>query len=220
MNSKNKKMLAILIVALITAAIAAVSIYFFLSPQKTTVYVFKDNYKAGEAVTEEMLTTIQCDSKIVTAGKSADTSSKFVTGKNIEEVLNTGDSLRMDVAAGMPLTLSLLSVNGGSNVEMNMDPAKIAVSVPADSITAITNELKEGSRVNIYTTGEDLTTVLLFQNMRVLAVNRDSSGMINSLTLEVNAEESVKLINAVSYSSLYFGLIDSSGYEYVEGNAE
>ena len=142
---------------------------------------------------------------------------RFVTGADIKAVLNSGDSLRMDVAEGMPLTLSILSVTGGSSVEMNMDPAKIAVTVPVTSITGVTKDLKEGSRVNIYTTGGDANgTTLLFQNMRVLSVEKDSNGELSSATIEVSTDESLKLVYAANTSSIYFGLVDSSGYEYTE----
>lgn len=175
MNAKNKKIIMILLTALVIAVIGGIALYMYLVPQKTTVYVFNDNYQAGTALTEKMLTPVQADSKIVVAGKNSNTSSRFVTGADIKAVLNSGDSLRMDVAEGMPLTLSILSVTGGSSVEMNMDPAKIAVTVPVTSITGVTKDLKEGSRVNIYTTGGDANgTTLLFQNMRVLSVEKDS----------------------------------------------
>lgn len=217
MNSKNKGMIAILIVGILSAVLGAAALFFFLTPQKTTVYVFKNNYKAGEVLTEEMLTPVQCDSNIVVSGKTTDTASRFVTGADIKTVLDTGDSLRMDVSEGMPLTLSLLSVNGGSTVEMNMDPAKIAVTVPINDVSGVTKDLKEGSRVNIYATGVDAPgTTLLFQNMRVLSVGKDNNGSIVSATIEVTTDESLKLVYAANYSTIYFGLVDSSGYEYVE----
>lgn len=218
MKSKNRKIVIILVMAILVAVVAAVALYLYLTPQKTTVYVFKDNFEAGELLTEEMLTPIQADSSIVVAGNKTDTASRFVTGGDIQTVLNTGDSLRMDVAEGMPLTLSMLSVNGGSSVEMNMDPSKIAVTVPVTAITGVTNDLKEGSRVNIYATGvnENGGTTLLFQNMRVLTVQKDANGGLSSATIEVDANQSLKLIYAANYSSIYFGLVDSSGYEFTE----
>lgn len=216
-NAKNKKIIMILLTALVIAVIGGIALYMYLVPQKTTVYVFNDNYQAGTALTEKMLTPVQADSKIVVAGKNSNTSSRFVTGADIKAVLNSGDSLRMDVAEGMPLNLSILSVTGGSSVEMNMDPAKIAVTVPVTSITGVTKDLKEGSRVNIYTTGGDANgTTLLFQNMRVLSVEKDSNGELSSATIEVSTDESLKLVYAANTSSIYFGLVDSSGYEYTE----
>ena len=215
-NNKSKNIIIILVVAILCAVVSGTMLFTYLQPQKTTVYVFKDNYSAGDVLTSDMLTAIQCDSSIVVAGAEADTSSRFVTGADITSVLNTGDSLRMDVSEGMPLTLSMLSVSGGSSVEMNMDPSKIAVTVAADNVSGVTPELKEGSRVNVYATGVDADgTTLLFQGMRVLAVNTGTNGL-TSLTLECTADESLKLVYAANYASLYFGLIDSTGYEYTQ----
>lgn len=217
MKSKNRKIVIILVMAILVAVITAFALYLYLTPQKTTVYVFRDNYEAGEALTEDMLTAIQADSSIVVAGKNTDTASRFVTGKDIQTVLNAGDSLRMDVAEGMPLTISMLSVNGGSSVEMNMDPSKIAVTVPVTSVSGVTNDLKEGSRVNIYAlSAEGGGTTLLFQNMRVLAVQKDDTGALSSATIEVDADQSLKLIYASNYNGIYFGLVDSTGYEFTE----
>lgn len=98
-----------------------------------------------------------------------------------------------------------------------MDPSKIAVSVPVTDVTGVTNDLREGSRVNVYAAGVDsVGTSLLFQNMRILAVAHDSSGALTSATIEVDARESLELIYAATYSSVYLGLVDGSGYEYTE----
>ena len=219
MNSKNKGIIMLLIAAVVVGIIGGVALITYMKPQKTTVYAFKDNYKAGTEVTSDMLTAVQCDSKIVTAGKKTDTSSKFVTGANLKAVLNSGDSLRMDVSEGMPLTLSMLSLNGGSTVEMNMDPTKLAVTVPVTNVSGVTNDLKEGSRVNIYAMGVDTPgTTLLFQNMRVINTQKDN-GTLSSATIEVDVDQSLKLVYAANYSTIYLGLVDSTGYEATD-NAE
>lgn len=183
MSKKNRRIVLIVVLAAFVSILGGVSLYSYLTPQKTTVYVFKDNYESGTTVTKSMLTAVRCDSKIVVAGKNTDTSSKFVTGENLDAVLKTGDSLRMDVSTGMPLTLALLSVNGGSDVEKNMDPKSIAVTVPISDITGVSNDLKNGSRVNIYETAEGGKTVLAFQGMRILSTAKDSSGTLTSATI-------------------------------------
>ena len=38
----------------------------------------------------------------------------------------------------------------------DMDPTKVAVTVPVTNVSGVTNDLKEGSRVNIYAMGEIL----------------------------------------------------------------
>lgn len=213
-KSKNGKILLILLVAIITAVLGGFSLYTYLTPQKTTVYVFKENYEAGTNVTEDMLTPVSCDSNILVAGSDADINSMFVTGNNIQEVLKSGDALRIDVAEGMPLTQSILSIAGGTQIEQVMDPSKIAVTIPVDNVTGVTETLQPGSRVNIYATGlESEETQLLMENMRVLSVHTDNNGGISSATIEVTQNESLKLIYAATNASLYLGLVNSSGYQ-------
>lgn len=218
MNNKNKKIILILAIAVALSIIGGVAIYQYLNPKKVTVYVFNDNYDTGTVLKSSMLTSIKCDAAIVVAGKTADTSARFVTGENINEVLETGDSLRMDVSDGMPLTLAMLSVNGGSSIEMNMDPSKVAVTIPVSSISGVTTDLKEGSRVNIYSTGldESEATTLIFQKMRVLSTSRDSNGALTAATIEVTSEESLKLVYAANNSTIYLGLVDNAGYKEIE----
>lgn len=218
MNVKDKKILMILLIAITFALAGGLSLYLFLSPQKTTVYVFNDNYESGTALSENMLVPVRCDSKIISAGKETDTKSKFVTGNEITEILNSGDHLRMDVAEGMPLTKSELFINGGSDIEKNIHTGMIAVTIPMDSITGTAKGIREGSHVNIYATGfqgNDGTT-LLFQNMNVIAVEKNDNGVLTSVTVEVDANQSLKLIYAQNNSTLNLAVVDSAGYEYTE----
>lgn len=216
---KNRKIILILVLAFIVAVIGGVALYFYLTPQKTTVYTFKENYSAGTAITQDMLTPVQADANIYYGGAKSDISSYYVTGDNISEVLKSGDSLRTDVVKGMPFTISLLTAGGGSKVEMQMDPTKIAITVPITNITGVTNELKSGSRVNVYVTGEGggdsevYSTKLIFQNMRVLSVSYAQGNTLESATLECNIEQSMELVYYASTYSIYLGLIDGTGYQ-------
>ena len=60
--------------------------------------------------------------------------------------------------------------------------------VSEESLDAVSyTHLKEGSRVNIYTTGGDANgTTLLFQNMRVLSVEKDSNGCLLYTSKHIN----------------------------------
>lgn len=217
---KNKKIILILILAFIVAVLGGVAIYFYLTPQKTTIYAFKENVSAGTVVTEDMLVPVQADSNIYFGGGKTDASDYYVTGENITEVLKSGDSLRSDVVQGMPFTFALLTSGGGSNVEMQMDTSKIAITIPVTNVTGVTNELKVGSRVNVYATGgdygEDYITQLLFQNMRVLNVGKDASANLNTVTLEVDSDQSMKLVYYSTFDTLYLGLVDGASYQYTD----
>ena len=217
-TTKDKMLLYVILVAVVLAVALRAMVYSYLNPKKTTMWVFNDNYKAGTPLTESMLKSVRADDTIVMAGATAKADAIFVVGDEVKALVNSGDSLRMDVVKDMALTKSILSVAGGNSLEMMMDPSKIAVTVPADSFSGITDALAEGSRVNMYATvhnGDNISTTLLFQNLRVLGTSKKDN-VINGITLEVTAEQSLKLVNAAEYTSLHFGLIDPTGYQAVE----
>lgn len=216
MNAKNKKLLILLIAAIIVAVLAGFLTYRYLTPQKTTIYMFNSNYSAGDVVDMTKLQTVTVDATIMAGGRAESTDGRFVTGNDIGAVLGQTNVLRMDVAAGMPLTYSMLSVTGGSTVETYMDPTKIAVTVAVNGITGVTNDLKAGSRVNVYVSGINEDGITLFlQNMRIISANT-TNGSLTSATFECDQNQALKLIYAATYSSIYLGLVDQNSYQYTE----
>ena len=217
---KNKKAIIILCIAIVCAIISGVGLYSFLVPQRATIYVYKGNYEAGTTLTSDMLTPMQVDARIVSNGANKSTDSYYITSSTINDVLKKGNKLKTNVVKGMPVIPQQLSVEGGNALEYVMKPESIAVTIPVNSNTGITNDLKAGSRVNIYTCHKANSggqqTQLLFQNMKVLAVYK-SDGQITSVTIEVNHSESLKLIYATTYEIVYLGLVNESGYQSSEG---
>lgn len=214
--SKNKIITSLIIGAILFSSLAAFLIYHYMSPSRGTMYVFNDSYSAGDQLTADMLTPVQVDSTIIVAGKRTNASAQFVTPNEYQALIRSGDSLRMDVSEGMPLTTSMLSVSGGSTVEMNMKSDAIAVTVAVDEYTGITNDLKEGSHVNIYANINSQTT-LIQQNKRILEVFKEN-GTITGVSIEENIQESMELIYAVTNGNIYLGLVDATGYQAAEGS--
>ena len=149
---KNSKILMVLAIALVFTIAAGICAYQILSPQRTTIYVFNKNYKAGTTLTSDMFTPIQVDSKIVVAGAGAPISHRFITQAEFPTLLRANDSLKSDVGEGTPLVISLLSVTGGNAIEMSMQATAIAVTVDVNSTTGVTNDLAPGASVNVYVT--------------------------------------------------------------------
>ena len=214
--TKNKIITTLIIAALFLSSLAAYLIYQFMSPSRSTIYVFNGSYNSGEQLTSDMLTPIQVDSTIVVAGKKSNVASHFITPDEYASVVQSGDSLRMDVNEGMPLTSSMLSISGGSSVEMNMKSDAIAVTIPVDQFTGITNNLKEGARVNIYS-NLDSTTSLIQQNKRILDVFKSSEGEIIGVSIEETIQESMELIYSATNGTIYLGLVAATGYQSSEG---
>lgn len=212
---KNKQILIAIILAVVFALGAAYGVYRILEPQRTTIYVFNDDYTTGTQVTADMLTPVQVDASIIVAGGAASTSSQFITSSEYRDMLQSGNSLRIDVAKGMPIMTSMLSLIGGSRIEMTMQSTAIAITVSVDDVTGITNDLGPGARVNVYVTYGTSGTMLLLENMRVLAVNKTTTGDLISATIEVDNADALKLIEAANRGSIYLGLVNGNGYESV-----
>ena len=218
-SPKNRALLLIILIGVAFAVLAGFGVHSYLSPKRTTYWCFNSDYKAGTALTEDMLYAVQADAGILVAGAGQQASAQFITGAEKAAIVNSGDSLRIDVTTGMPLMKGMLSVNGGTAIEMSMDPAKVCVTLPCTSITGVSDGLTKGSRVNVYATGYSesgtTATTLIFQAMKVADTGiRD--GVLQSITLETTVEESLKLINYQNSATLYFGLVDQNGYQYAE----
>jgi len=216
-SAKNKKIVLLILISVLCAAIAGFGAYKILTPQRTTVYVFNANYTAGTRVTGSMLTSVEVDNTLVVAGSSVATKDYLVTDANIDAVLNSAGVLRTDVYSGNILVSSLLSTTGGTRVEMAMGPDKVAVTVGANSITSVTPELYYGCRVNVYANYSD-STVLILQSQRVLSVSYEN-GYVSGVTLECSAADSLRLIHAYTYGTVHLGLVDASGYVPTTDNA-
>ena len=211
-SAKSRKILIVLLLALAMMIAAAFSAYQVLAPNRATIFVFNENYPAGTQVTREMLTGIQVDSSLLVGGSSVPVGDRYVTGNNINTVLQTASILRMDVYSGTAIMSSMLTTTGGNQIEQRMRQDSVAITIPANNVTGVTSELSFGSRINVYAS-YNAETVLLLQNMRVLRTTRGSGGLA-SITIEVTVEESLKLVHAQTYGSVHMGIVDAHGYQY------
>lgn len=214
-TTKDRKIIMTIAAAAVLTLLFGVLLVQFLAPRRTTVYVFKSSYNAGTALSEEMISPMQVDSKIVIAGNRYDAGNQYVTAAEMNKILKKGDSLRVEVSKGMTLTTSMLTTAGGTSVEANMNKSSIAVTVPVTNTTGVTKEIKPGTYVNVYASTE-VGTSLLYEKMRVLEVYR-SNGDLNGVSLETNQEQSMKLIYSAKYGEIHLGIVDGSGYQFNEG---
>lgn len=211
-TAKNKKIVTILLVAIVLACIAGFGVYQILSPTRTTVYVFNNDYEAGTQISKSMLNAIQVDSNLIEGSGTISTGEYFITDSNYNTVLQSAGILRSDVHAGTALMKSMLTTTGGNAIEMTMKRNAVAVTIGATPVSGVTNELSAGSRVNVYTSYDGETSLPL-QNIRVLSVGK-SDGVLSRVTLEVDVSQSMQLIHAYTYGTVHLGLVDATGYQY------
>lgn len=212
-KQKNKKIIIVVSIAIVSAIIAGILLFAFLTPQRTTVYVFKENYKAGTMLSGDMLTPIQVDSTIMTAGASNRTSSCFITRDTYSTVVQVNDALKVDVDKGTPLMASMLTSTAGNDVEVRMSATSVAVTVPVTSITGVTADIKPESHINVYVTYNSGETHLILENIRVLATISGNDGL-SGLTLELDNDKATKVIAATNTGTIYCGLVNGDGYQY------
>ena len=77
MNVKNKKLLILLVAAVIVAVLAGFLTYRYLTRQKTTVYMFNSNYATGEVVDMAKLQTVTVDASIMAGGRTEPTDGRL-----------------------------------------------------------------------------------------------------------------------------------------------
>jgi Flp pilus assembly protein CpaB len=212
-TSKNRKIIFVLVAAVLFAFLAAFAAYKLLTPSRTTVFVFEKEYTAGTQVTRSMLVPLQVDSTILTGGRSFTTGDYYVTGTNINAVLQSAGILRTDVQGGTALMSSMLTTTGGNSIEMAMRKDAIAITIGVNNISGVTDELSYGSRVNVYASYE-IETVLMLQNIRVLRTTHNNG--LTSVTLELDHEQSMRLVHASTFGLIHLGLVDANGYQYTQ----
>jgi Flp pilus assembly protein CpaB len=218
---KTKKISLIIIIVL--AILVGIGVYSALNSKRVEIYLFKDDYKAGTLITEDMFVTQQVDKSIVEdaiANRGA-TGVIFVTKNNIAEAI--GHYLRYDVYKGTPFLSNNVDVMGGSPAEVHLGKNMVAVTIPVDNMTGVTHLLGTDSRINIYAGFEqdfEKHTVQLLENVRVLDVLIDyyqsEIPVLAGVTVEVTQEEAVSLTHVLMFGSVRLGAVKVGQYEPAE----
>ena len=216
---KNKAPLIILSFGIILALIAVWLIANFLTPKRTTVYVFNNGYKAGTEIKTTMLTAMQVDSTLIVAGNETSLSGYFITSDNISKLVKAGDTLRFDVGKGKPFMASDIASYGTNEVEVRLAETSIGITIAVDNITGVTPNLKAESHVNVYSAQRNGLTQLILENIRVIAVN-NSNGALSSVTLELNNDQAKALISAKTVGTIQLGIVNGNGYQYVTADSD
>lgn len=219
--SKNKKILMVLIIALVLSVLAGVGVFTLINSQKTTIYSFNGDYKAGTKLSESMFTPIQVDKKVVESNRTGDISNYYITASSFNKIIGTGDYLRSNVSKSELLTKSMLVTNSGNEIEASMGSDKVALTLGVDSITGVTADIRAGSYVNIYcgeTSGTSPKTDV-FERMKILEVQQDDDGALKSITVECTADQCQSLVNYAQGGYIYMGLINITGYQSISKDA-
>lgn len=115
--------------------------------------------------------------------------------------------LTQDVIEGQPVTRSILQSPTPPALSEQLAPGRRALTIPVDHVSSLSGRLEVGDLIDLYVTfthrGERVTT-LLVNAVKVLATDRTGRGYdyaasqvnVTSVTLDVSAEQAVKLVSA------------------------
>lgn len=202
--SKSRKITILMILAIISAIVTGTLIFKYCNSTKGFIYVFNDDYKAGTRIEKSMLSPMKVDDQIIKTGQKGSLETYYITGENYAKVIERNEYLLNDVSKNQPLTLVDLAMTSGSSIERSLSGNGMAVTIPISGTAAVTDELRVGSVVNIYSSDAS-GTKLLFENMRIIARNDDKS--VSKVTFETSPDDTLDLINAANNKKLYFSLV-------------
>ena len=199
--SKNKKILMVLIIALVLSVLAGVGVFTLINSQKTTIYSFNGDFKAGTKITDSMFTPIQVDKKVVETNRNSDISNYYITASSFNKIISDGDYLRSNVSANEILSKAMLVTNSGNEIEASMQNDKVALTLSVDSITGEKNSTDPKTEV--------------FEKMKILEVQQEANetNTLKSITVECTNEQSQKLVSFAQNGYIYMGLINVTGYQ-------
>ena len=201
------------LIALVSAVAAAALLFFFLmglskamEVKKTTVATALQDIPLNTVITQEMVTTAEVPDEALLPGVVL----------NPAEVI--GKVNRTEFYAGEQITSTKMVVPGepGSGVlAYEIKPGMRAITISVDVTSGVANKLKPKDNIDIIgqivptttaATAAAPKTVMLFQNMKILAVDavmaKSGSASYATLTLEVTPQQALDLTTAVSGAAL------------------
>lgn len=205
-----KKNLSVIIIVLFALFLGG-GYYLSIKVQKTNIYQFNVDKKAGTTITQDMLVPMEVDKKMAE-------SAGYITDSTLKDVV--GRTIVTDVFAGMPLMENYVSQKANSSVVIRLADGKVAYSIPGDAISLVTSGIRYGNYVNIYASIESQQgkiTKLVLPNVRILDVVRtgvsedNPQGTLAGVTLELDPNDITKMIFAQQYGKVSIGLLKDGG---------
>lgn len=206
----------LLVLAVVVAIITGYGVYQFLDQQNTTIYVYNAAYESGTPITGDMFSKSSYPVSLYNLALS--TGVGYATADQISAHISSGDCLLVDVAQYSPCMSNQFVASGGTSLENRLDENMVSVELSVEDILGLGGQLRIGSRINLisgYSVDTTKCTELIFQNLLIVDIKKDQSGVVQSVFVEVSPEESLQLIHAMQFESLTATVLKPNFYEGV-----
>ena len=211
----------ILLLAVVVAVLVGFGAYQYLNRQRTSIFVYQHDYAAGTKITKDMFGVLDIETSLYNAAASQGT--HYASAAEINQFIQDGDVLLCDVLAYSPVFTNQNSDSGGNGIENRMGQGLTAVALNVERVRGLPNDLRIGSRLNLTTTyslnKNQKETDLILQDIQVVDVVTDPSGILMTAFVEVEPKNSLQLIHAINAEVVYATVLKPGEYEAVTGNA-
>ena len=211
----------ILLLAVVVAVLVGFGAYQYLNRQRTSIFVYQHDYAAGTKITKDMFGVLDIETSLYNAAASQGT--HYASAAEINQFIQDGDVLLCDVLAYSPVFTNQNSDSGGNGIENRMGQGLTAVALNVERVRGLPNDLRIGSRLNLTTTyslnQNQKETDLILQDIQVVDVVTDPSGILMTAFVEVEPKDSLQLIHAINAEVVYATVLKPGEYEAVTGNA-
>jgi len=199
--------------AVIVAILIGFGSWQYLNTQKTTVYLYNNDFSQGTRISKEMFASTQLDTSVCNA--MAGTGNRYVTADDIMQYIAAGDCLLVDVAKYTVSSANQFVASGGTEIESRLAKNMVSVELPVESVAGFSAGVRIGSRLNVvtgYTVDMTKSADLIFQDLLVVDVVNDSNGVLKSVYVEVEPSESVHLMHSIMFENTAVSIIKPGYY--------
>lgn len=214
-KAKNRAFLALLFI-IVLGLVFAFLFYMYSKKLKSGVYVFNDDYRAGTMVCAEMFSPVEIDAELFKSVNEASNTGAYLSMEELNGTIRRGGRLRTDVVKGLPATSNLFTDSYSGSVESHLSDNLVSVEIPAAGVSGLSGrEVYTGTRVNLLAGGKEggsYVTEMIFQDVPVVSVTENGDGDTESIFVELQPDESLKLVTALHTRDITVSVIKAGQY--------
>ncbi|MFE8700954.1 Flp pilus assembly protein CpaB [Cytobacillus sp. FJAT-54145] len=203
MNKKKSSLLTLpMLLVLALGVVVATSVYGLLKSTTVDIMVAKQDIEARTKVDPSLFITKSVNEDHLPTGAILATEKDKLQDK----VTNS------KIIAGVPMVEAQFYGKAEKSVLTSVvSDNNVVITVQADQITGVSNDLSDVDRVNVYATVETdaigVATALIEQNAPVRAVAKDEKGMLQGVSIEVEPDVASELAFAVQSGALHLAVV-------------
>lgn len=197
----------------------------YLNAQRETIFLYAADYDEGTPISGDMF--VQSEIDISLYNTAASQGGKYASVEDIRTFIENGDVLKIPVSAGTPMIVTQTLSGSGTAMENRLGKYMTSVELDPELVSGLNSDIGIGSRINLISTFGSETSAdgvstkyadFAFQNLLVLDVRKDETGVLLGVSVEVEPSESLRLVHSMNYEKLTATVLKRGSYVEVPAN--